>query len=309
MSFSFVLQQPILLELKLYFYVNSYFSFGVSKYGILFQFYYLLTDIRKKAGRRMQKDSIALLKQLFEEDKLTEQKIAEMRQDERKGVQTLLKRYDVKQDRMKALEQQFLAMSEFELKLRNNGYVNIAGVDEVGRGPLAGPVVAAAVVLPQNFKLLGLNDSKQLSESTREAYYEVIRDNAISYGIGIIHNDVIDSVNIYEATKLAMNEAINQLDPIADFVLVDAVPLKGLSCPSEPIIKGDSKSISIAAASILAKVTRDRFMKEIHMSYPAYDFASNMGYGTKHHMETLSNQGATPYHRRSFAPVGNVEVK
>ncbi|XKE82313.1 ribonuclease HII [Oceanobacillus kapialis] len=242
---------------------------------------------------------------MFNEDKLTDQIIMEMREDDRKGVQALLKRVDLKQEKIRKLKQQFAVMSEFEQDCWQDGYTNIAGVDEVGRGPLAGPVVAAAVILPQDFTLLGLNDSKQLNEATRESYYEIIKKNAIGYGVGIIHNDEIDKVNIYQATKLAMLEAIEQIKPRPDFVLVDAMPLEEVDCPTKSIIKGDSRSISIAAASILAKVTRDRYMKELDLKYPNFHFASNMGYGTKQHLEALKNEGPTPFHRRSFAPVSN----
>ncbi|SFB20590.1 RNase HII [Lentibacillus halodurans] len=174
---------------------------------------------------------------------------------------------------------------------------------KISRGPLAGPVVAAAVILPREFKLLGLNDSKQLNEETRNEYFTIIKNEAVSYGISMIDNQKIDQVNIYEATKLAMYNAIWQLNPAPDHILIDAVSLDQLSCTSESITKGDQESISIAAASILAKVTRDNLMKEIHKDYPAYGFASNMGYGTKQHLDTLTEQGVSPYHRKSFSPV------
>ncbi len=194
-------------------------------------------------------------------------------------------------------------MCTYERRYRSMGKRLIAGIDEAGRGPLAGPVVAAAVILPDNFKLLGLNDSKQLNKSKREEYYQIIVEQAISYGISIVENDVIDDINIYEATKLAMKQALNKLEPKADYVLIDAVELNNLPCSSESIVKGDAKSVSIAAASILAKVTRDSVMRTIHEQYPMYDFQSNMGYGTKVHMEKLKKFGASPYHRKTFAPV------
>lgn len=251
----------------------------------------------------MKKQSITVLKQLFEADKLDETYINELRTDERKGVQQLIERYERKKLSAKALEENFRRMCRYEQRSYAEGCHYIAGMDEAGRGPLAGPIVAAAVILPRDFKLLGLNDSKQLNASTREEYFTLIKNEAVSYGISIIDNQKIDQINIYEATKLAMHDAINQLEPVPDHALVDAVSLNQLPCTSEPIIKGDQKSISIAAASVLAKVTRDNLMKALHKEYPAYGFASNMGYGTKQHLDVLTEKGISPYHRKSFAPV------
>ncbi|GGJ43896.1 ribonuclease HII [Virgibacillus kapii] len=254
----------------------------------------------------MNKHSISVLKQLFEAGELSEELIANLRSDERKGVQQLIASYEKKQQKNKELQEKFLQMSSYEQNCFAKGMEYIAGVDEAGRGPLAGPVVAASVILPANFELLGLNDSKQLTESARNRFYQTIKENAISYGISIVSSETIDQVNIYEAAKLAMRDAIKQLRPSPEHVLIDAVELDKLSCPSESIIKGDAKSISIAAASILAKVTRDHYMKALHSEYPMYDFASNMGYGTKQHMENIKKYGVCPYHRRSFAPVKHV---
>ncbi|MFD1038004.1 ribonuclease HII [Virgibacillus byunsanensis] len=254
----------------------------------------------------MEHKSIAILKQLFQEDEINEDLLVDLKNDERKGVQALIKSYENKKLKEKAQENNYLEMSRYEQRNYANGCKYVAGMDEAGRGPLAGPVVAAAVILPRDFKLLGLNDSKQLNETTRNRFFTIIKEQAISYGISIINSQKIDQINIYEATKLAMRNAISQLDPAPNHILIDAVNLGGLPCTSEAIIKGDSKSISIAAASILAKVTRDNLMREIHSEYPIYNFASNMGYGTKHHMETLLEHGASPYHRRSYAPVRNI---
>ncbi|QKY71599.1 ribonuclease HII [Lentibacillus sp. CBA3610] len=251
----------------------------------------------------MEKQSITVLKQLFEADKLNETYINELKSDKRKGVQQLIERYERKKLNEKALEENFIRMCRHEQRNYSDDCHYIAGVDEAGRGPLAGPVVAAAVILPRDFKLLGLNDSKQLNEATRDEYFSIIKNEAVSCGISIIDNLKIDQVNIYEATKLAMYDAVNQLDPSPDHVLIDAVSLDQLPCTSEAITKGDQESISIAAASILAKVTRDNLMKSLHKEYPAYGFASNMGYGTKQHLDILKEQGITPYHRKSFAPV------
>ncbi|RYG73889.1 ribonuclease HII [Lentibacillus lipolyticus] len=253
----------------------------------------------------MEKQSISVLKQLLEADELNEAYIKDLKTDERKGVQQLIERYERKKLKEKALEDNFFRMSQYEQKNYANGCNYIAGMDEAGRGPLAGPVVAAAVILPRDFKLLGLNDSKQLSEQTREEYFTIIQNEAVSYGISVIDNQKVDEINIYEATKLAMYDAVHQLNPTPDHILIDAVSLGKLPCTSEAITKGDQESISIAAASILAKVTRDNYMKTIHEQYPAYGFASNMGYGTKQHLDMLLEQGISPYHRKSFAPVRN----
>ncbi|PAV29983.1 ribonuclease HII [Virgibacillus profundi] len=254
----------------------------------------------------MMKKSITDLKQLFKAGEISEELILNLKLDERKGVQQLIKAYEKQKLKEEALEKQFVDMCFYEERSYQNGCQYIAGIDEAGRGPLAGPVVAAAVILPRDFILLGLNDSKQINEATRNKFYTIIKEKAVSYGVSIISNHKIDEINIFEATKLAMHEAINQLQPKPDHVLIDAVDLKGLSCTSEAIIKGDAKSISIAAASILAKVTRDTLMKDLHKEYPIYDFGSNMGYGTKRHMDNLLKYGASPYHRTSFAPVRNL---
>ncbi|WP_209300521.1 ribonuclease HII [Lentibacillus salicampi] len=255
----------------------------------------------------MEHQSIAVLKQLFEADKLDETYINELKSDERKGVQHLIERYERQKLTERALEENFIRMSRHEQTRYAEGCRYIAGIDEAGRGPLAGPVVAAAVILPRDFRLLGLNDSKQLTEKSRDNYFTTIKNEAVSYGISIVDSQKIDQVNIYEATKLAMYDAIHQLAPFPDHVLIDAVPLDQLPCTSEAITKGDQESVSIAAASILAKVTRDRLMKDLHQKYPIYGFASNMGYGTKHHTDMLREHGVTPYHRKSFAPVRNAE--
>lgn len=222
--------------------------------------------------------------------------------DERKGVQQLVHKWKKKLAENQRLKEKFVEMSSYELKGRNRGYELIAGVDEVGRGPLAGPVVAAAVILPKDFFLAGIDDSKKLSEKKRLEYDEIIRKEAIAFSISMIHAKEIDEMNIYEATKKAMNAAIVSLEPKPDLLLIDAMKLD-IPFPSESIIKGDAKSISIAAASIVAKVARDHLMKEISQTYPVYGFQHNMGYGTKEHIEAIHKHGITSYHRKSFAPV------
>ncbi|MBC5635944.1 ribonuclease HII [Ornithinibacillus sp. BX22] len=251
----------------------------------------------------MGKQSINEIKVLLQEDKLSDAEIMLLQSDTRKGVQQLIKTYEKRKRNEAALVQAYEEMCTYERKCYQVGKKLVAGIDEAGRGPLAGPVVAAAVILPVDFKLLGLNDSKQLNEAKREEYFEVIREKAISYGISIIDSQTIDQINILEATKLAMKNALLQLNPYPQHVLIDAVKLDDLPYSSEAIIKGDAKSISIAAASVLAKVTRDRLMKEIHNEFPMYDFRSNMGYGTREHMVNLVQYGPSPYHRKSFAPV------
>ena len=191
---------------------------------------------------------------------------------------------------------------KYELELNQKGIKLIAGVDEVGRGPLIGPVVAAAVILPVNFKLDGLTDSKKLSEKKREAYYELIKKEAVAIGVGVISEKRIDEINIYEATKEAMKEAINNLEVKPEHILIDAMPLD-LEIPTTSIIKGDLLSISISAASVIAKVTRDHMLYEIDKEYPMYDLKNNKGYGTKRHIEAIKQYGITKYHRLSFKPV------
>jgi len=191
----------------------------------------------------------------------------------------------------------------FERSARSSGYTCIAGLDEAGRGPLAGPVVAAAVVLPDGLLIPQLTDSKQVAEQERDRLFEVIRTQAICYGIGIVDERTIDSVNILQATILAMKQALRALDPQPDYLLLDALTLPGVALPQKPLIKGDCRSHSIAAASILAKVTRDRIMLELHAQYPLYNFQKHKGYGTKEHLLLLREHGPCDAHRKSFGPV------
>ena len=192
----------------------------------------------------------------------------------------------------------------YERELKEKGISFIAGVDEVGRGPLVGPVVAACVVLPDNYNLDGLTDSKKLSEKKRDFYFEEIKRQALGIGVGIISEKIIDEVNIYEATKLAMKEAINNClkECGIEHILIDAMPLD-LDIPTTSIIKGDLKSITISAASVIAKVTRDKMLYELDEKYPMYDFKHNVGYPTKKHLEAIKEYGIIPEHRRSYGPV------
>lgn len=192
----------------------------------------------------------------------------------------------------------------YEKKYQKQGHNFIAGVDEVGRGPLVGPVVAAAVILPNNYTLDGLTDSKKLSERKREYFYDIIMKDAISVGVGIVDNNTIDEINIYEATKIAMIKAIKELSIEPDIILTDAMKLD-IDKPIVPIIKGDLKSITISAASVIAKVTRDRMMEKLDKEYPFYNFKNNKGYPTKDHVNAIEQHGILKEHRKSYAPIKN----
>ena len=228
--------------------------------------------------------------------------LTELEQDSRSGViQAIAKRKKEIQKRLDE-DERLEGMLAYEKECYAREIELIAGVDEVGRGPLAGPVVAAAVILPKACKIPGLNDSKKIPKSKHKEIYEAVLQNAIAIGIGVKDNHVIDQVNIYEATKLAMMEAIGQLEPQPQHLLIDAMRLD-LPIPQTSIIKGDANSLSIAAASIVAKVTRDQMMEEFDCEYPGYDFTQNAGYGTANHLAGLHKLGVTPIHRRSFEPV------
>lgn len=240
--------------------------------------------------------------QLANIQRLDDPLLAELEQDSRSGViQAIAKQKREIQKRIDE-DERLEGMLAYEKECYARGMELIAGVDEVGRGPLAGPVVAAAVILPKGCKISGLNDSKKIPKSKHKEIYEAVLQNAIAIGIGVKANQVIDQVNIYEATKLAMMEAIGQLEPQPQHLLIDAMKLD-LPISQTSIIKGDANSLSIAAASIVAKVTRDHMMEEFDKEYPGYDFAQNAGYGTAKHLAGLDKLGVTPIHRRSFEPV------
>ena len=228
--------------------------------------------------------------------------LAEEANDPRSGVQKAIEKrkraIQAELDEDLRLEQ----MLRYEKELYKAGYQAIAGIDEVGRGPLAGPVVAAAVILPLGCKIKGLNDSKKIPKKKHQEIYQVVMDKALAVGIGLIDNEIIDQVNIYEATKLAMKEALSKLSLKPDYLLIDAMKLD-VEIPQGSIIKGDANSLSIAAASIVAKVTRDKLMADYDKEYPGYDFAKNAGYGTKSHLQGLERNGVTPIHRKTFEPV------
>ncbi|AZB42922.1 ribonuclease HII [Bacillus sp. FJAT-42376] len=228
--------------------------------------------------------------------------IEKYRRDERASVRKLAERCLAGIEKKDRMRQMFEELKRFEYDARSKGFKSIAGIDEAGRGPLAGPVVAGAVILPEGFYLEGLNDSKKLSEKKRDLFFDVIQKEALAIGIGIVDAEEIDRINIYQASKKAMRLAIEDLELNPDYLLIDAMEVE-LNIPQEKIIKGDAKSISIAAGSVVAKVTRDRIMKDLAKTYPAYGFDQNMGYGTAIHLESLKVHGATPHHRKTFSPV------
>ena len=218
--------------------------------------------------------------------------------DLRSGVQKLVQQYRKKLDALEKEKLRMEQMMQFEHKYEHLGY--LCGIDEVGRGPLAGPVVAGAVILPKDCDILYINDSKKLTAAKREELYDEIMEKAVAAGIGMVSPQRIDEINILQATYEAMREAISKLEPAPDILLNDAVTIPEVTIPQVPIIKGDAKSISIGAASIIAKVTRDRLMVEYDQILPEYGFASNKGYGSAEHIAALKKYGPSPIHRRSF---------
>ncbi|SDC00755.1 MULTISPECIES: ribonuclease HII [unclassified Candidatus Frackibacter] len=236
-------------------------------------------------------------------NRITDDLIEQLEADGRKGVKTLSKRYRNKKLRAKQEKEKFQRMQKFEKKLFAKGYELIGGVDEAGRGPLAGPVVASVVILPQDIFIPGLDDSKKLSESKREELFDIIQDEAIDIGVGIVDSTRIDEINIRNATFQAMQEAIISLETKVDYLLVDGEEIPGLSTEQRKLIDGDARSISIAAASIIAKVTRDRMLVEYDKEYPEYGFTQHKGYGTVEHIAALNEHGPCEVHRYSFSKV------
>lgn len=229
--------------------------------------------------------------------------------DKRSGVISAIKQRKKQILAELAENERLERMLEFEKNLYTQGIELIAGIDEVGRGPLAGPVVAAAVILPKNCKIRGLNDSKKVPKSRHHEMFSEIQKSALAIGIGVVDAAKIDEINIYEATKLAMIQALQKLKIQPEHLLIDAMQLD-FPVAQTKIIHGDAKSLSIAAASIVAKVTRDEMMNDFALSYPAYDFEHNAGYGTAKHLAALGKQGITPIHRKSYEPIKSmVNVK
>ena len=243
----------------------------------------------KKASMRTEAESAAGLLENLEQT---------YREDTRSGVQALIRRSEKQREALEKETARIYQLQQYERDYEKEGL--ICGIDEVGRGPLAGPVVAGAVILPKNCEILYLNDSKQLSAEKREQLYDVILEHAVAVGIGIVSPQRIDEINILQATYEAMRQAIGKLNPQPAVLLNDAVRIPQVAIQQVPIIKGDAKSVSIAAASIVAKVTRDRMMEQYEEVFPGYGFARNKGYGSKEHIEALQTMGPTAIHRRSF---------
>lgn len=245
-----------------------------------------------------------LLQETLDAGRTLENKIlAELAADRRASVQRLLHRYEKELTERQRLKELY----RYEYEAQQEGAAYIAGVDEAGRGPLAGPVVVAAAILPVGLYIPKLNDSKKISAKVRDELFDIIKEKAIAWAVAVVDEKIIDRDNIYRATVGGMYEAIGKLDPQPQKVLVDAVPLDRLTMPSLSLIKGDAKSASIAAASVLAKVTRDRLMEEYDREYPEYGFARHKGYGTADHLAALKKFGPCPIHRRSFALVSESE--
>ena len=223
-----------------------------------------------------------------------------LKDDERKSVQNIAIKMGRKLDNIRKEEERLERINTYENEGYTKGYLYIGGIDEAGRGPRAGPVVASVVVFKPNTKIEGINDSKKLSEAKREELFDRIKEEALDYGIGIVNNEDIDKYNILNATYMAMKKALNCLKNTPDYLLIDAATIPGIDIHQKPIIKGDSKSISIAAASILAKVTRDNIMYQYDEIFPEYGFKSHKGYGTKEHYEAIEKYGITRIHRKSF---------
>ncbi|MDB0440665.1 ribonuclease HII [Clostridioides difficile] len=250
----------------------------------------------------MQNKSVREIKEIIETLEIEKymEYIEILRVDERKSVQSLAIKLAKKLDNIRKEAERLETINMFENEGYDRGYLYIGGIDEAGRGPLAGPVVASIVVFKKNTKIEGVNDSKKLSEAKRDELFDIIKKEALDYGIGIVNNEEIDEFNILNATYMAMKKAINCLKKTPDYLLVDAATIPGIDIVQNPIVKGDSKSISIAAASILAKVTRDSIMYQYDRVYPEYGFKSHKGYGTKEHYEAIEKHGITPIHRKSF---------
>ena len=226
--------------------------------------------------------------------------IKKVQQENDIKLDDLLKKYQHKKELIDKEIARYKDMTVYEESMYKEGYKFIAGIDEAGRGPLAGPVVAGVVILKKGEFIEGLNDSKKLSEKKREALFDEITKKAVAYGVGIVDEKCIDEINILEATKLAMRKAIESMSVSPDVVLIDAVTLDKLDIPQEAIVKGDSKSVSIAAASIIAKVTRDRIITNLADKYPQYGFDKHKGYGTKQHIDAIKKYGACDIHRKTF---------
>lgn len=259
--------------------------------------------VSRKIREDMEEKKIGIIKEELKNtpDELLDGFISAYEADERNGVVKLVEQAKKRVEKLAQEKQRIWELGKYEREYEQFGYV--CGIDEVGRGPLAGPVVTSAVILPKDCDILYINDSKKLSAAKREELYDIILEKAVAVGIGMVGPGRIDEINILQATYEAMREAINNLQVKPDILLNDAVTIPGVDIRQIPIIKGDAKSISIGAASIIAKVTRDRLMEEYDKVFPEYGFASNKGYGSAEHIAALKEFGPTPIHRRSF--IGN----
>lgn len=248
------------------------------------------------------KKSVSQIKDFLKNIPITDviNELEQFKDDERKSVQTVIEQYQKKYNSYLSEISRLDEISSYEKKYYQSGVEFIAGIDEVGRGPLAGPVVASAVILPKDCKIIGINDSKKLSEKKRQELFYEIKDKAIAIGVGVVSNIVIDEINILQATYEAMRVAISKLEVVPNQLLVDAVTIPDVNIPQEGIIKGDAKSISIAAASIIAKVTRDEMMKKYAEVYDGYFFEKNKGYGSKEHIEAIKKYWSLSYTQKIF---------
>lgn len=246
---------------------------------------------------------ISEIKDKLNQSNVSKELLVELSKDNRVGVKKLLESYYKNLEKEKSLKEDYYKRTIYERKCYSLGYHNVCGIDEVGRGPLAGPVVAAAVILKKDSYFSGLTDSKKLTKAKREELYNQILNDCIAYSIVELDNKQIAKYNIYNATKIAMTEAVQKLSVHPDFLLIDAMPLEIPNINSHSIIKGDAKSVSIAAASVIAKVYRDRLMEHYAVKYPYYDFENNMGYGTKKHLLGLEKYGVCDIHREDYEPI------
>lgn len=238
----------------------------------------------------------------------TEEDLAQLQLDTRISVQKLVQGYYKRQERLILERARFAAMTEFEQKYYAQGVEYVAGVDEAGRGPLAGPLSVAAVILPRDVFISGLNDSKQLSASKRDLLYGEIMDKAVAVVVNLVGPAEIDRLNIYQATKESMARVLKALQPQPEVALLDAMPEELAAIRTEALVHGDARSISIAAASIIAKVTRDRIMQELDQEFPEYGWLQNKGYGSQKHMQAIRDYGATKWHRRSYEPIKSMHL-
>ena len=239
----------------------------------------------------------------------SEEFLAELEQDGRVAVKKLLQAYHKRVEKAALERERFHKMLSYERQYYAEGAKLIAGVDEAGRGPLAGPLVIAAVVMPKEFFISGLNDSKQISASKRDKLYDEILQKALSVSVNVVSISNIDELNIYRATQQGMAEVLLHLDKQPDVALIDAMPVEAGDIKTVSLVHGDALSASIAAASIIAKVTRDRIMEKLDTLYPAYKFANNKGYGSKEHMQAIDMEGVTEWHRRSYEPVKSLNLE